>query len=87
LHGCGADFNFVFAGFFAAGGVDDEGHVFVLHQVDDVGALAAGEFGEDVDGDTGLTDDAAGAAGGLEGVAEVGVERWRADDVGAVQGQ
>ncbi len=55
LHGGGADFHFVFARVLAAGGVDDEGpfdsahdwHVFVLHQVDDVGALAAGEFGED----------------------------------------
>jgi hypothetical protein len=34
--------------------------------------------------DAGLGDDAAGAAGGLEGEAEVGVERWCADDVGAV---
>ena len=65
LHGGGADFDFVFAGVFAAGGVDDEGHVFVFHQVDDIGALAAGEFGEDVHGDVGFADDAAGAAGGV----------------------
>ena len=44
LHGGGADFDFVFARVLAAGGVDDEGHVLVLYQVDDVRALAAREF-------------------------------------------
>lgn len=40
LHrGC-ADFDFVSAGVLAAGGVDDEGLVLVLHQADDDGALA-----------------------------------------------
>ena len=84
MHGGGADFDFVFAGVFAGGGVDDEGHVLVLHEVDDVGALAAGELGEDVHGDAGVADDLAGAAGGVEGEAEVGVAFGDADDVGAV---
>ncbi len=84
LHGGGADFDFVLAGVLAAGGVDDEGHVFVLHQVDDVWALAAGESREDFDKDAGFADDAAGASGGVEGEAEVGVALGDAGDVGAV---
>ena len=73
MHGGGADLHFVLAGVLASGGVDDEGHVLVFHQVDDVGALAAGEFGEDVDFDAGVFDDLAGAGGGVEGESEVGV--------------
>ena len=65
---------------FAARGVDDEGHVLVLHQVDDVRALAAGEFGKGLDGDSRLFDD----TGGVEGEAEIGVERSCANDVRAV---
>ena len=84
MHRRRADFDFVFAGVLAAGGVDHKGHVLVLHQVDDVGALAAGEFGKDVHGDAGFADHAAGAAGGVEGEAEVGVALGDADDVGAV---
>ena len=77
LHRGGADLHFVFARVFAGRRVDHQGHVIVLHQVDDVRALAAGEFREDFNFDAGLGDDAAGAAGGVEGKAEVGVERWR----------
>jgi hypothetical protein len=87
LHRGGADFDFILTRVLSGRRVDDEGHVLVLHQVDDVGALAAGEFGEDVDGDAGVADDLAGAGGGVEGEAEVGVERWCAGDFGAVQCQ
>ena len=38
-----------------------------------VGALAAGELGQDVDGDAGFLEYAAGAAGGVDGEAEVGI--------------
>ena len=84
MHGGGADLHFILAGVLSRRRVDDEGHVLVFHQVDDVGALAAGEFGEDVDRDAGVADDLTGAAGGVEGEAEVGVAFGDADDVGAV---
>lgn len=44
LHGSGADLDFVFPGFVAARGVDDEVNVAVLHHVDDVGAILLREF-------------------------------------------
>ncbi len=84
MHGGGADLHFVLAGVFAGGGVDDEGHVLVFHQVDDVGALAAGEFGEDVHGDVGFGDDGAGAGGGVEVEAEIGVAFGDAGEGGFV---
>ena len=86
-HGGGADFDFVFSGVLATGGVDDQCHVLVLHEVDDVGALAAGELGEGLYFDAGVFEDLAGAAGGVDGEAEVSIAFGDADDVGAVGGR
>ena len=46
----GADLHLILAGVFARGRVDDHGHVLVFHEVDDVGTLAAGEFGKNIQG-------------------------------------
>ena len=56
----------------------------VIGQFNCLDRVASGEFGEDAHGEAGFADDAAGAAGGVEGEAEVGVAFGDAEDVGAV---
>ena len=71
LHGRSADLHLILIRVLAGRGVDDGGHVLVLHEVDDIGGLAAGGSRDDVHGDADFGDDAAGATGGHHLVAEV----------------
>ena len=72
LHGTGADFDFVLAGFVAARGVDDEVDVAVFHHVDDIGAFLLGEFVEAVDFDAFDFEAFEGATSGVDLETEVG---------------